>query len=185
MCLSTFLRRKVDTMLPGEEVKYTREQLETLLEQHGTFDGNDRDGTTGSLTSPDALATAPGRGASTQTIATYFKVSEATARHWCAIGFFGPPIALKPNGRHWEVPPEIVREAAEKRLNGWKFDGEAWISPEGKRSRSTSKPGIDKNRGRGRSDRGRRAHDSDASEQPKQKQLAGDYGSWEDLLDEA
>ena len=185
MCLSTFLRRKVDTMLPGEQARYTREQLETLLEQHGTCDCNARGGAESSVHSTDPLAAAPGRGASTQTIAEHFKVSEATARHWCAIGYFGAPKALKLNGRHFEVPPETVRQIAEKRLKGWKFDGKDWVPPGEKRSRSTSERGPGENRDRGRSDRGSRENKSDASAQPKQRTLTRDYGGWENELDDA
>ena len=185
MCLSTFLRRKLDTMLPGEQLRYTREQLETLLEQHGTCDCHDREGSTSSSPPTDPLAAAPGRGASTETIARHFKVSEATARHWCAIGYFGSPEALKPNGRHWEVPPERVRTVAEQRLNGWQFDGEDWALPNRKRSRSASKLGTSRNRDRERSDRGSRGNEGDASRQPKQTTLTGDYGRWENVVDDA
>ena len=176
MCLNTFFLRKIETMLPGERVSYSREDLERLLEErHCT---PIPDAPPEQRADPSGSAPAPGRGFGTRHLAVHFGVSQSTARGWCQEGRFGDPGLLRPNGKTWEVPRVEVERVERLRAAGQGFKDGSWTAPVLK-TRSVAPSAKASAAAPSPKEPGKEARSEDRSSGARQDSLSRTYSNWE------
>lgn len=123
MCIAEYLTQRANEMGPNESLTIDRGWIEWLLEAHTCGCGGSVSDT--AVGNPASL-----HGYAPQELANLFGNAPSTIRGWCALGVFGDPTTLKPNGRDWHVPLNRVEALQSRLAEGYQITSEGLCAPE-------------------------------------------------------